>query len=308
MTGASPSGGEHDWLQTAFDVHRSDLRAHCYRLTGNVTDADDLVQEVFLRAWRSREGFERRASARTWLYRIATNLFLDSRKAAHARTAPGGDIFEWDTHLGPYPDALLSDDPQADLAAAELVELALIAALRYLPPRQRVAFLLRDLHGWTPAEIADLLDVEVAAANGLLQRARETIRRHAPADPSQWRRPELTAEDKQILHRYATATDPATMRALLADNVRITMPPDPVVAGVDAVADFLTRPLDWHTVAASANGRPALVCYLRHDEAAPYEACVVDVLQIVDGWIAEINAFIGAQHAAAFGLPPTIGP
>ena len=300
--------GEDDWLRPVFETHRRDLHAHCYRLAGNVTDADDLVQETFLRAWKSRETFEGRASARTWLYRIATNVFLDSRKAAHTRAVPRGDVFEWDTQLGPYPDVPHADDPQADLASAELVDLALIAALRYLPPRQRVAFLLRDVHGWTPAEVAGLLGVKVATANGLLQRARDTIRRHAPDDPRDWRRPDLTAADEEILRRYAAAADPATMRALLADDVRITMPPDPAVSGVDAVSKFLTRPLDWRTIAASANGRPALVNYLRRPGSPNYQALVVDVLRIDHGKIVEINAFVGAHHVTALGLPPTIAP
>jgi RNA polymerase sigma-70 factor, ECF subfamily len=309
MNHANPASQEpDDGLRAAFDTHRRDLHAHCYRLAGNVADADDLVQETYLRAWKSRDAFEGRASVRTWLYRIATNLFLDSRKAAQARTQPAGDIFEWDTQLGPYPDRLLGDDPQAELAAAELVELALIAALMYLPARQRVAFLLRDLHGWTPAEIADLLDIEVAAANGLLQRARETIRRHAPDDPRDWRRPELTAKDKEILRRYANANDRAEMRDLLADEVRITMPPDPAVIGADAAADFLTRPLDWRSIEISANGRPALANYLRRPGSPMYEALVVDVLRIVDGRIVEINAFVGGHHVTAFGLTPTIEP
>src|SRR5512139_1578380 len=110
------------WLQRAFDEHRRELHVHCYRLAGNVTDADDLVQETFLRAWRARGRFEGRATARTWLYRIATNLFIDSRKAAGRRTVPSGDPFEWSTEFGPYPDALLADDPQAGLAARETVE------------------------------------------------------------------------------------------------------------------------------------------------------------------------------------------
>lgn len=290
----------------AFETYRRDLHAHCYRLAGNVADADDLVQETFLRAWKSREGFEGRASMRTWLFRIATNVFLDTRKAAQARTVPSGDIFEWNTQLGPYPDEPSGDDPQAGHAAAELVELALIAALMYLPPRQRVAFLLRDLHGWTPAEIAELLGVDVTATNGVLQRARETIRRRAPADPAQWRRPELTAQDRDILRRYSTASDAAAMRELLADDVRITMPPDPAVLGADAVAEFLARPLDWRLLLTSANGRPALANYLRRPDSAHYDALVVDVLRIVDGKIVEINAFVGAHHLAALGLPPTI--
>jgi RNA polymerase sigma-70 factor (ECF subfamily) len=239
---------------------------------------------------------------RTWLYRIATNLFLDSRKAAERRTAPVGDILEWSTTLGPYPDVA------SDVAAGEVVELALIAALMYLPPRQRAAFVLRDISGWTPAEVAAVLGVAVPAANSLVQRARHTVRGHAPTDPRDWRRPALTAEDEAILRRYADASDAESIRILLADDVRITMPPDPPVVGIDAVTAFLARPLDWRTFTSSANGRPALVNYLRDTGSARYEGLVVDLLRIVDGRIAEINAFVGAVHVAAFGLPASLDP
>ncbi|MEV0715548.1 RNA polymerase subunit sigma-70 [Asanoa sp. NPDC050611] len=287
------------WLAAAYEDHQRELRAHCYRLAGNVADADELTQEAFLRAWRARDRFDGRASARTWLYRIATNLFLDTRKAAERRTRPAGDPLEWDLAIGPYPDVA------GDVAAGELVELALIAALRFLPPRQRAAFVLRDLDGWTPAEVADTLGVAVAATNSLVQRARRTIREHAPADPDDWRRPPLTAADEAILRRYAAASDEDALRMLLADDVRITMPPEPPVVGKDAVSVFLARPLDWHHVAASANGRPALVNYLRNPETGRYEGLVVDVLRIAGGKIAEINAFVGAHHVAALGLPHT---
>jgi RNA polymerase sigma-70 factor (ECF subfamily) len=296
------------WLQRAFDEHRRELHVHCYRLAGNVADADDLVQETFLRAWRARARFEGRASARTWFYRIATNVFLDSRKAAGRRTVPSGDPLEWCTEIGPYPDALLADDPQAGLAGRETVELALIAALMYLPARQRAAFVLRDVYGWTPQEIAGALDTAVAAVNSLLQRARHTLRQHAPSDPLDWRRPQLTSDDEQILRRYANATDPETFRALLAEDVRITMPPDPPVVGIDAAAEFLGRPLDWRTFPTSANGRPALINYLRLPGSAHYEALVVDVLRIEAGKIVESNAFLGARHVAAFGMPATLEP
>jgi len=296
------------WVQKAYDDHRRELHVHCYRLAGNVADADDLVQETYLRAWEARDAFEGRASPRTWLYRIATNVFLDSRKAASRQTMPAGDIFEWSTEIGPYPDALLDGDPQAGLAADETVELALIAALMYLPVRQRAAFVLRDICGWTPGEIAEALDAPVSTANSLLQRARGTVRRHAPADPQDWRRPELTAADEEILRRYAEARSPEEFGALLAEDVRITMPPDPPVIGIDAAAAFLARPLDWRTIPSSANGRPALVGYLRRPGSPQYEALVVDVLRIVDGNIAESNAFIGAHHVAAFGMPLTLDP
>lgn len=299
---------EDHWLQRAFEDHSRELHAHCYRLSGNVTDADDLVQETFVRAWRSRAGYEGRASARTWLYRVATNAFLDSRKAAGRRLLPVGDPFESSTDLGPYPDSLLGGDPEPAELASEMVELALIAALMYLPPRQRAAFVLRDIHGWTTTEIAEALEVSVPTANSLLQRARATVRRHAPADPEDWRRPELTRSDEELLRRYAAAQDAEDFRAFLGEDVRITMPPDPPVTGIDAASRFLGRPFDWHTVPSSANGRPALVGYLRKPGNPQYDGLVVDVLRVVDGRIAEINAFVGARHVMAFGLPATWDP
>jgi RNA polymerase sigma factor (sigma-70 family) len=300
--GATAMTGE-DWLREAYGAHERELRAHCYRLVGNVTDASDLVQETFLRAWRARETFEGRASARTWLYRIATNVFLDNRKAAERRTVPAGDSLEWSTQIGPYPD-----DPAASIEAGEVVELALIAALTHLPPRQRAAFVLRDVSGWTAAEIAGTLGLPVSTVNSLIQRARGTVRRHAPADPQQWRRPVLTAEDEEILRRYAGASDPEAIRMLLADEVRITMPPEPAVAGIEAVTAFLARPLDWRVIPGRANGRPALISYLRRPGSPHYEALVVDVLRVEKGRITEINAFVGAHHVTAFGLPATLEP
>jgi RNA polymerase sigma-70 factor, ECF subfamily len=300
-----PMPDDH-WLRHAFENHRRELHSHCYRLSGNVADADDLLQETFLRAWRSRSGFEGRASSRTWLYRIATNVFLDSRKAASRRTVPVGDIVEQSTELGPYPDSLLGGDPEPAQAASEMVELALIAALMYLPPRQRAAFVLRDIHGWTSAEVARALECPLAAANSLLQRARATVRRHVPADREHWRRPELTPQDREVLRRYAGARNAEDFRALLAEDVRITMPPEPPVTGAGAAAEFLSRPFDWYTIPSSANGRPALVGYLRRPGNEHYDALVVDLLHIVDGRIAEINAFIGAGHVRAFGLPALV--
>lgn len=292
------------WFREAFDEHRRPLHAHCYRLAGNVADADDLVQETFLRGWRAHTQYEGRATMRTWLYRIATNVYLDHRKAAAQRTVPSGDPLEWCTEIGPYPDSLL--DPQSELAAKETVELALIAGLMYLPPRQRAAFVLRDVSGWTPAEIADALNLAVPAVNSLIQRARTTIRRHAPGSSREWRRPALTSEDEEILRRYAAATDAASVRELLAEDVRITMPPDPPVVGIDAVTEFLSRPLDWRTFPSSANGRPALINYLRRPGSNHYEALVVDVLTIENGRIVASNAFVGAHHVTTFGLPATL--
>src|SRR5689334_11538847 len=299
-------GRSGDWLEAAYDEHHRSLHAHCYRLAGNVADADDLVQETYLRAWKARDAFAGRASARTWLYRIATNAFLDSRKAAARRVVPSGDILESSTEIGPYPDGLLDADPQQTQAAGEMVELALIVALMHLPPRQRAAFVLRDVSGWTPAETAEALEVAVPAANSLVQRARETVRRHAPSDPREWSRPHLTAQDKDLLRRYLATTDPRELVELLAEDVRLTMPPDPPVLGRDAAVEFFLRPMDWRSFPASANGRPAALNYLRRPGRPRYEALVVDVLRIVDGRIVECNAFVGAHHVTAFGMPRTL--
>ena len=292
MRGAVLDAEQAAWLE----AHRRALRAHCYRLTGNVADADDLVQETFLRAWRARDAVRGP--------RVGTHVALPDRDQRLPGHPQGGRAPDDPGRRRPRVEhAGRARIPDDDVAADEMVELALIAALMHLPPRQRAAFVLRDVDGWTPAEIADALGVAVPAANSLVQRGRETVRRHAPADPQDWRRPVLTAQDEEILRRYAAASGPEAFRMLLADDVRITMPPDAPVVGIDAVAEFLGRPLDWRTVPSSANGRPALVNYLWRPGARRYEALVVDVLRVVDGRIAEINAFVGPQHVAALGLP-----
>lgn len=289
----------------SLEEHRSRLRAHCYRLTGNVTDADDLVQETFLRALRSRDRFEGRSTVATWLYRIATNLYLDQRKSAVRRTVPSGDALEWSTELGPYPQQP-GIDPASGALANETVELALIAALMHLPPRQRAVFVLSEVSGWTPAEIAESLGLSRTAVNSLLQRGRRTLRKRAPEDRYRWTRPELTADDEDVLRRYAAAIEPADFRALLADDVRITMPPNPTIVGIAAASEFLGRGLDWRTFPAAANGRPAMLCYLREPGSDLYRATAVDVLRVENGRITESNAFVGARHVRAFGFPATL--
>jgi RNA polymerase sigma-70 factor (ECF subfamily) len=215
---------------------------------------------------------------------------------------PSGDALEWSTEIGPYPGV----DPVTDAVARETVELALIAALMHLPPRQRAVFVLSEVSGWTPAEIGEGLGLARTAVNSLLQRGRQTLRNRVPEDRYRWTRPELTPADEDVLRRYAAAVQPADFRVLLADDVRITMPPDPPVIGIDAAAEFLGRPLDWRTFPATANGRPALINYLRRPGSSLYEAQVVDVLRVENGLIVESNAFVGARHVLAFGMPATL--
>ena len=309
--------------------HRHELHVHCYRLTGSVVDADDLVQETFTRAWRARARFEGRSSVRTWLYRIATNVCLDALGRRRRQALFVGDLLAESTTLQPYPDhphgpagAGVADGPDgpADGAVAgETVELGLIAALLHLPVRQRTALVLRDLLGWTPAEAAEALAVSVAAANSLTQRARATLAGRLPGDRGSWERPALTAEDRVVIDRYVRAHergDVSVILGLLRDDVRITMPPEPPAVGVDQATAFLRsvihpdlRPGDWSMVATRANGRPAVANYLRRPGDGVFRALSIDVLALDDSCrIAEINCFLDPSVFAAFGLPPTQGP
>jgi RNA polymerase sigma-70 factor (TIGR02960 family) len=304
--------------------HRRELHAHCYRMTGSVVDADDLVQETFVRAWRARERFEGRSSVRTWLYRIATNVCLDSLGRRGRQATPVGDLLAEDAALQPYPDGLLGPvaaggagaggGVDGGAVARETLELGLIAALQHLPARQRAAMVLRDVLGWTPPEVADVLGVSVAATNSLTQRARATVARRLPPDRADWARPTLTPDDRVVLERYVRAHeqgDAAAILGLLRDDVRITMPPEPPAIGLAAATAFLrsvidpaVRPGDWRMVPTRANGRPAAANYLRRPGDDRFRALSVDVLALDgEGRIAEINCFLDDALFAAFGLP-----
>ena len=326
------AGGAPDGIGgTPFDEivgrHGRELHVHCYRLTGSVVEADDLVQETFARAWRARARFEGRSSVRTWLYRIATNVSLDALGHRDRQAVPVGDLLVEDTRLQPYPDLLLgpagADDapvggPDDAAIDRETVELGLIAALLHLPARQRAALVLRDLLGWTPTEAAEALEVSVAAANSLTQRARASLARVLPGERGAWSRPALTADDRVVLDRYVRAHeqgDAAAILGLLRADVRITMPPDPPAVGVEEAAAFLRsvvepelRPGDWSMVATSANGRPTAANYLRRPDDDTFRALSVDLLALdPDGRIAEINCFLDPTVFPAFGLPLTRG-
>ena len=299
--------------------HRRELHVHCYRMTGSVVDADDIVQETFVRAWRARGRFEGRSSVRTWLYRIATNVCLDVLARRGRRATPVGDLLAEDGDLQPYPDALLGESPPGqrpddDAVARETVELGLIAALWHLPVRQRAALVLRDLLGWTPPEAAEALGLSVAATNSLTQRARASLARRLPGGRAAWVRPALTPHDRVVLDRYVRAHeqgDVAAILGLLRDDVRITMPPEPPAVGVGPAAAFLRsviapdrRPGAWRLVPTRANGRPAAANYLRRPGDTAFRALAVDVLGLDrDGRIAEVNCFLGDAVFPAFGLP-----
>jgi RNA polymerase sigma-70 factor (ECF subfamily) len=311
------------------ESHRREIQVHCYRMTGSYDDAEDLVQETFLRAWRARDAFEGRAGARTWLYRIATNACLDfqrrtARRPQRYEPVPGmnhgtGEPPARVTWLQPFPDDELpspEEQPEAAALSRETLELVFLAALQHLPPRQRAVLILRDVLGLTAAETAEALGLTVASANSALQRARPTLRDHLPARRADWRAAEPTPAQRAALQRYMTAAeqlDFAAMTGLLAQDVTLTMPPNPFwFTGRDALLDFLRPTLDpaspmffghWRHLPARANGLLAAGGYVRRPGTNVHRAQVLDVLRFdADDRIVEITSF--EPHLfPAFGLP-----
>jgi RNA polymerase sigma-70 factor (TIGR02960 family) len=223
--------------------------------------------------------------------------------------------------LQPYPDRLLDEvapsdeEPDAVAVDRETIELAFLAAMQVLPPRQRAAFILRDVLGWSAAEAAGLLGTSVAAANSAVQRARATMQQHLPARRADWSAPELTEDDKALLAAFIDAherCDASAALAVAAQDLRITMPPYPMrYDGLEVIRPFLERAFgperdgDWRLVPTMANRMPTAASYLRRPGDTEFRAVKFDVLRIVDGRIAEITTF-GTQLFAQFGLPPTL--
>ena len=313
--------------------YRRELHVHCYRMLASFEDAEDLVQETFLRAWQKRETFQGRATFRAWLYRIATNACLDFL-ARHDRAVVeiavrGAPPHEAQTvshvaWLQPYPDRLLeraaSSDGEPDtlLVRKETIELAFVVAMQLLPPKQRAALILCDVLDWSANEAATLLESSVASVNAALQRARATMRRFRPARDTQ-RSPSRDVDDDErvLLQRYIELTernDTHGLAQLLRDDVRFAMPPEPVAyVGRDAVVGswveggFGSPPYnDWKHVLTRANGLPAVVWYLRRPDNDRYHPLVMDVLRLEHDAIAEITTFDVARLLDAFEIPETL--
>lgn len=315
------------------EPYRREIQAYCYRMLGSYDDAEDLVQDVFLRAWRGQDGFAGRASVRTWLYKIATNACMDflrrnQRQVQRYEPVPGfdsgaGEGPERVPWLQPYPDQLLDLDTAPDSAAVsrETLELVFLTAIQHLPPRQRAVLLLRDVLDWSAAEAAEQLDVTVATVNNDLQRARPVLRDRLPARRAEWTSATgPTPEEKAILERYMAAAlggDVDSMAELLADETILTMPPNPLwFVGRDAIVKFLRPSFEpgspgyvgaWRSLPTSANRQPAVAHYLRRPGTAVFRAQVFDVLRIEGGRITQITAF--EPHLfPAFGLPLKLPP
>jgi RNA polymerase sigma-70 factor (TIGR02960 family) len=313
--GLAIAGVEPAFAELA-ERHRRELHVHCYRMLASFEEAEDAVQETLLRAWRSRDSFEG-SLLRAWLYKIATNVCLDMLRRSSRRLATVHNFSEvpW---LQPYPDALLDevapsdDQPDAVIVERETIELAFLAAMQVLPPRQRAALIARDVLGWPAIETASLLVTSVAAANSALQRARATMQEHLPAQRSEWTAGEPSAEERALLEQFIDAHqrgDAALAVSIASQDLRITMPPAPYLfEGLDTIAPLLARALsegEWRLVPTLANRMPTAASYLRQEGDSLYRAFKFDVLRIENGLIAEITTF-GPELFPAFGLPPTL--
>jgi RNA polymerase sigma-70 factor, ECF subfamily len=312
---------------------RRELKLHCYRMLGSLHEAEDLVQDTYLRAWRNFDSFEGpRSSFRVWLYRIATNTCLNalaSRKNVQRllpdqqapatvqmpEGAPATDV-AW---LEPYPDSNLegiadgAPNPEARYASREAVQLAFVAAIQQLPPRQRAALLLCDVLGWAAAEAATLLGGSTASINSALQRARETLaKRYPDGRPPVAHRP--NPAQQELLGRYLRAWEGQDLDgfvALLKKDATYTMPPWPQwYAGREAIRSFFA--MAWKTysglrlVPTAANGQPAFAMYARTGADAPWAAHAIHVLALEHDMISTLTLFVkpvGPRLFHAFGLP-----
>jgi RNA polymerase sigma-70 factor (ECF subfamily) len=325
---AAARQGDEAAFTTLARRYRRELHLHCYRMLASFEDAEDMVQETFLRAWQKRASFLGRASFRAWLYRIATNACLDfldrhPQRVLEAETPASNErALPHVSWLQPYPDRLLDEapgrdaEPDARLIAREGIELAFLVALQFLPPRQRAVLVLRDVLDWPAREVAELLDSSVAAVNGALQRARATLRRYQP-QRSDRPRAAPSEEERELLERYVAATersDADTLARLLAEDARFSMPPDAFTAtGREAVirawidGGFGSPELGgFRCLVTRANGMPAVACYLRRPGDDRYRPLAIDLLRIENGVVTEVTTFDLEHFLDAFDLPQTL--
>jgi RNA polymerase sigma-70 factor (ECF subfamily) len=315
--------GDKSAFAALTERHRRELHVHCYRMLASFDEAEDAVQETFLRAWRSRDSFDGSSLFRAWLYRIATNVCLDllRRSSRHLTTMHSFAEVSW---LQPYPDRLLdevaldpagAEEPGTVIVERETIELAFLAALQVLPPRQRAALIARDVLGWPARETASLLETSVAAANSALQRARATMQEHLPSHRLDWSASEPSADERALLEQFIDAherCDAVAAIAIATQDLRITMPPSPFCfEGLDVIGPSLEtafgveRDGDWRLVPTMANRMPTAASYLRRPGDSEFRAFKLDVLRIEDGEVAEITTF-GPGLFPAFGLPATL--
>jgi RNA polymerase sigma-70 factor (TIGR02960 family) len=323
--------GDEQAFRELTDPYLSELQVHCYRILGSLTDAEDMLQETLLAAWRGLAGFQERSSVRSWLYRIATNQCLNALRAARRRVPAEpvppfqppeptrrGEI-AW---LQPYPDTLLegisdtAPGPDARYQATEAVELAFVAGLQRMPPRQAATLLLRDVLGFDVAEVARMLDTSPTAVKGTLQRARAALdRQRDQAGPGRAPRPESAAE-RALARRFAdayVAADIDGVIALLTDDAWLSMPPAPhQYHGTGAIRLFLQASFGYrgqrhpYLVPTRANAQPALASYLSEPGQAAAAPAGLIVLTMAGPRISAITRFHLDELYPRFGLPGSL--
>lgn len=307
-------------LEDEFAQYRGELIAHCYRMLGSLHDAEDSVQETYLRAWRGFGDFEGRSSVKTWLYRIATRVCLNAlqhssrRMVPSALGAPGSDPDDlaqalevsW---LEPFPDLMLNADPAAVVGTRQSLRLAMVAALQHLPPRQRAVLVLREVLAWPAIEVAELLETSTAAVNSSLQRARAELARLAPAE-EEFSEPDEPVR-RALLDQYAAAfekADLAALEGLLTQDTRWEMPPIPTwFSGRADVLRLLAAKIPVGAgrrilVETSANGQPAFAWYVRGRDGVFYGHSL-QVLTVTKAGVSAVMAFHQPALFLSFGLP-----
>ena len=303
--------GNPEAFETLVGPHRPELQAHCYRMLGSLHDAEDALQETLVRAWRNLHGLDDRGFVRAWLFKIATNRCLTALERRGRRELPvdvspdtPATEISW---LEPYPDTT----PEGRIMERESIELAYVAALQHLSPIQRATLILREVLGFSAAEVADLLDTSAASVNSALQRARKAM---DSTDETQQTVLDDLGDDSisELVERWADAWEAAdvdTIVSMLADDARFSMPPWlEWYHGHDAIRTFLVDgPLrtSWRFVPTTANGQLAFGTYMWKDEAGAFVPGGLDVLTIRDGRVAEVTVFLEAD-LTQFGLPPRL--
>ncbi|HEY6760228.1 MAG TPA: sigma-70 family RNA polymerase sigma factor [Baekduia sp.] len=313
--------GDGDAFRALTEPHRRELQVHCYRMLGSLQDAEDALQDTLMAAWRGLDGFQERASLRTWLYRIATNRCLNALRAASRRPAREWNVPQFEppepTRLGevvwlePLPDAILEGamsvplGPEARYEQTESISLAFVTALQLLPPRQLAVLILRDVLGFHASEVAEMLDTTVDSANSALKRARASLDRRRPAVPPP--APGSPAEEA-IVARFVTAYEAADLDALVAlltDDVFMSMPPMPFeYEGRDVVARFIASLFGARTfdlVPTRANGQPAFGAYLRAPNGSRHGTGLI-VIGLSGDRISAMTRFESSM-LPRFGLP-----
>ena len=312
-------------LELQLERHRPELTAYCYRMLGSAFEAEDAVQETFLRAWRGFDRFEGRAALRSWLYRIATNVCLDMLSGRERRARPmdlgparspdgpvGGTLPEA-TWIQPMPDALVvaDDDPAEKAVARETIKLAFVAALQHLPPRQRAVLILFEVLRWKAAEVAELLETSVASVNSALQRARATL--EASNVSAAETPPSVDEEDADLLARYVEAFERYDMEALTSlihEDATQSMPPYELwLSGRDDILRWWVGPGagcrgSRVIPTTAANGSPAFGQFRPSADGDGYDPWALQVLEIAEGRIVEFTFFLDTERVfPLFGLP-----